>query len=591
MPNDVFLRAILDDPDNVALRLVYADWLDEHGEGDRAAFIRHQCQAARLRPGCPRRLERLRAANELLDHHERNWLGDWSERLVQWEFDRGFVRSVRLTANTFLRYAEALFRAEPVERVELVNDEGAPLTEDAIGEVVASPAFGFIQDCAVVPPRFAILNRIPLDAWLQALAGAAHVNRLRAFGLAGGSWFFNPRNPNDGLDEQALAAFCRAAHLRTLTVLNLNRCPLGSNPDKDRLVSLIAEAPFARRLSTLALEGCRLTERGIGRIATDPVFRRLRKLAVAGNAESPAAWSALCHSSTLDRVRDFSITANHLPQYAGSPAAGRVSRLSVHYGSDQDRNPRTVREAWVRLIATGRQPRQLTLRCHNPRMEVFEEMRRRHWLRELHTLSLRGDSQDDVYGGRTAGVRRLLRPGALPRLARLDLHEVADEKVLAALASWPGLSRLEKLALTDDYHGRLWPGDFAPAHPLEGVTQLDGLRIVTEADADTFLGMPGLEGLRHLSLSLGADFTEDRRLERISAQAIERLLRSPRLHRLTSLSLLVDDSWTMLGHVPALFTDAAFMPGLRKLHMQADGSPQNAVEVLRRRFGLRLVID
>ncbi|MBY0461450.1 MAG: TIGR02996 domain-containing protein, partial [Gemmataceae bacterium] len=36
------LKAILDDPDDDTARLVFADWLDEHGEGRRAAYIRAQ---------------------------------------------------------------------------------------------------------------------------------------------------------------------------------------------------------------------------------------------------------------------------------------------------------------------------------------------------------------------------------------------------------------------------------------------------------------------------------------------------------------------------------------------------------------------
>ena len=41
-----FLRAILDDPDDDGVRLVYADWLDEHGQPERAEFIRVQCELA-----------------------------------------------------------------------------------------------------------------------------------------------------------------------------------------------------------------------------------------------------------------------------------------------------------------------------------------------------------------------------------------------------------------------------------------------------------------------------------------------------------------------------------------------------------------
>ena len=45
---EAFLRAIYDAPDDNTPRLVYADWLDEHGDPDRAALIRAQCESDRL---------------------------------------------------------------------------------------------------------------------------------------------------------------------------------------------------------------------------------------------------------------------------------------------------------------------------------------------------------------------------------------------------------------------------------------------------------------------------------------------------------------------------------------------------------------
>src|SRR5678815_2596982 len=42
-----FIRAVLDCPHDDTPRLVYADWLDEHGQPERAEFIRVQCAVAR----------------------------------------------------------------------------------------------------------------------------------------------------------------------------------------------------------------------------------------------------------------------------------------------------------------------------------------------------------------------------------------------------------------------------------------------------------------------------------------------------------------------------------------------------------------
>lgn len=43
-----FIAAIIADPDADLPRLIYADWLDENGQCDRAEFIRCQCELARM---------------------------------------------------------------------------------------------------------------------------------------------------------------------------------------------------------------------------------------------------------------------------------------------------------------------------------------------------------------------------------------------------------------------------------------------------------------------------------------------------------------------------------------------------------------
>lgn len=43
-----FLRAIIAEPDDDLPRLIFADWLDERGEADRASFIRCQVELARI---------------------------------------------------------------------------------------------------------------------------------------------------------------------------------------------------------------------------------------------------------------------------------------------------------------------------------------------------------------------------------------------------------------------------------------------------------------------------------------------------------------------------------------------------------------
>ena len=80
MPDEQgFLAAIREAPDDDTPRLIYADWLDDHGDADRAEFIRVQCEAERLGEFDPRRPELEERANELLAAHEKNWLGPLPE--------------------------------------------------------------------------------------------------------------------------------------------------------------------------------------------------------------------------------------------------------------------------------------------------------------------------------------------------------------------------------------------------------------------------------------------------------------------------------------------------------------------------------
>src|SRR2546421_120543 len=50
-PDEAFLEDICAHAEDDAPRLIYADWLEEHGQPDRAEFIRVQCRLADLTPG------------------------------------------------------------------------------------------------------------------------------------------------------------------------------------------------------------------------------------------------------------------------------------------------------------------------------------------------------------------------------------------------------------------------------------------------------------------------------------------------------------------------------------------------------------
>ena len=85
-------------------------------------------------------IERPFGQLELTADHELDWLGEWADRLVRWEFRRGLLHSVTLTPEAFVTHGEALFLDHPVERVALVNDAG----ESLAAEDVSAPINTFV---------------------------------------------------------------------------------------------------------------------------------------------------------------------------------------------------------------------------------------------------------------------------------------------------------------------------------------------------------------------------------------------------------------------------------------------------------------
>jgi len=128
MDRRAFLQAIREAPEDDAPRLVYADWLEEHGLGetdrDRAEFIRAQCALARLRFGSPE-LEARHAALagrevELRVRNQDAWVAELNlppNRLTSCWFQRGMVANVWCTVRYFVEHGDALLAAAPVEVV------------------------------------------------------------------------------------------------------------------------------------------------------------------------------------------------------------------------------------------------------------------------------------------------------------------------------------------------------------------------------------------------------------------------------------------------------------------------------------------
>src|SRR5579872_2345684 len=140
--NEAFLQAICENPDDDTVRLVYADWLEENGEAERAAFIRKQCELARVPEHDPLWIQCW--------HHERQWITGYKLKLeepplpaggLSWgpfSYRRGFLwRLQALHLPAFLEHAAHLFSLAPIQAV----DVDARADRD-LGPLAASPWLG-----------------------------------------------------------------------------------------------------------------------------------------------------------------------------------------------------------------------------------------------------------------------------------------------------------------------------------------------------------------------------------------------------------------------------------------------------------------
>src|SRR5262249_53223602 len=101
---DFLIRAVIANPDDDGPRLIYADWLDENGQQERADFIRIQCMGTRLAPG-DERARLLRRSRALLKKYGWQWAGPLSQWIRWGTFRRGFLEEVTLPPGVYLDHA------------------------------------------------------------------------------------------------------------------------------------------------------------------------------------------------------------------------------------------------------------------------------------------------------------------------------------------------------------------------------------------------------------------------------------------------------------------------------------------------------
>lgn len=286
-----FYTAILQNPDDDTVRLVYADWLEEHGDTDRAEFIRTQCWLATLTADDPQREPLETHAGELLDRHRKEWesplreLG--AERIV---FRRGLPASVVMRPGIFLKHAEELFRRTP--------------------SITALHLSGKVTDTLA-----------------RQLAACTQLSHLAELWVEGGSW-----------KDRQTATLVTSPHLKHLQELHIRRQVAG-----EETAQALAEAAHLSSLRILDFTGNRIGTAGAVALAGSAHLRNLKTLCLASNAIGDEGAVALSQSSHLKGLELLDLASNRLSDAAAqalvlSPRLRGIKALGLdgNYGIDPE---------------------------------------------------------------------------------------------------------------------------------------------------------------------------------------------------------------------------------------------------------------
>lgn len=120
---EALFAGVLAAPDDDVPRLVLADWLEEHGQEDRAEFIRVQIERAGVPKAVPRFKECIRRERVLFARNKETWL----EPFQFWPgggyvtFERGFISIIKASVDYLLLNAEKLWRRAPIREVYVTD--------------------------------------------------------------------------------------------------------------------------------------------------------------------------------------------------------------------------------------------------------------------------------------------------------------------------------------------------------------------------------------------------------------------------------------------------------------------------------------
>lgn len=354
--NPALESAIIAHADEDTPRLAYADWLDEHDDPDRAAFIRVQCRLADMWPGeaewCELDVQEDELIRRLGGRIQNLWqnvpsifsYGSYSPYVsLKRHFQRGFplflihqnygapTETTQLAALTKLvestTYRELAFYgilsgqvAELVEVPSFGQLRGLSFSfESAFGEqvetshvaaymkLVEAPIAQRLQRLNLNYCREGVMRFLPQSAGFPALRGlklrrgSGRLSELQS--LMAATWLqgLHHLQFSSGSGENGGIVMSAAGQLPTLHTLEL-RLP-------EMEISHLAAGEFPR-LASLICPDLRIMLRGLQQLLSAPWFVRLRVLDLTSNELGDRAIRALAAHPVARNLHDLRLGNN-----------------------------------------------------------------------------------------------------------------------------------------------------------------------------------------------------------------------------------------------------------------------------------------
>jgi uncharacterized protein (TIGR02996 family) len=254
------LEAIRERPDEDLPRLALADWCMEQPDpllAARGEFIQLRCRAAGLDLCDDQRSRLEHRARQLREQHERAWLGTLAEVVDGWDFERGLVL-IELREGFHTR--SLLKRlAKHTEWLWVIGVKGLLLNALDLRRLIGSPLAGQ-------------LTSLDLTDCEIGLAGAQFISRSKRLAR-----LTRLRLGYSQIGDKGAAALAKA-RLPRLVTLDLSHNIMGLPGAR-----AIAACTGLDSLLHLALNGCRLGDRGALTLVHSTVLNRLDLLELADN--------------------------------------------------------------------------------------------------------------------------------------------------------------------------------------------------------------------------------------------------------------------------------------------------------------------